>query len=72
VLYACKNAHTLFTGQSERERDEERARERKKEEGRERKREREYLFLKGMTDALVPFSYLVLYNGSFLVLTVPL
>jgi hypothetical protein len=41
MLYACKGAHTLFTGQIERE------------------REREYLFLKRMTDALAPFSYLV-------------
>jgi hypothetical protein len=29
----------------------------------QREREREYLFLKGMTGALAPFSYLVLNNG---------
>jgi hypothetical protein len=42
-LYACKGAHTLFTGQRERERerDKERERERKKERGRERERERD-------------------------------
>ncbi len=33
-------------------------RERKREK--EREREREYLFLKGMTGALAPFSYLVI------------
>ncbi len=61
--------HTLFTGQRERkgggrekegggrERERERERERKKEGGRERERER--IFLKGMTGALAPFSYLV-------------
>ncbi len=38
-------------------REKEKARER--ERGRERKRE--YLFLKGMTGALAPFSYQVLY-----------
>ncbi len=43
-------AHTLFTGQSKRERKRER----------ERVRERElFLVLKGMTGALAPFSYLV-------------
>jgi hypothetical protein len=49
------------------ERDKERergGRERKRE--REREREREYLFLKGMTGALAPFSYLVRYNGTTL------
>ena len=34
MLYACKGAHTLFTGQRERER------EREKERERERERER--------------------------------
>jgi len=53
----CKGAYTLFTGQREREREGERKRER------ESQREREYLFLKGMTGALAPFSYLV-YNNS--------
>ncbi len=61
---ACKGAHTLFTGQREKERERrrERERERKREGGRERERkreEREYLFLKGMPGALAPFSYLV-------------
>ncbi len=50
-----------------------RERERKGEIKKEkkRKREREYLFLKGMTGALAPFSYLVkicflgLYEKSF-------
>ncbi len=54
VFYARKGAHTLFTGQRERERE--------KERGRERERYRicpELLFLKGMTGALAPFSYLV-------------
>ncbi len=41
--------NTLFTGQRERERKGERERERKIE----------YLFLKGMTGAMAPFSYLV-------------
>ncbi len=41
---ACKGAYTLFTGHREKERE----------------REREYLFLKGMTGALAPFSYLVI------------
>ncbi len=36
-----------------------REREIKKESEREKKRKREYLFLKGMTGALAPFSYLV-------------
>jgi hypothetical protein len=65
-LTGQQGAHTLFTGQRERERkrevkrDGERGRERKKEREREGK-ERELLFkfLKGMTSALVPFSYLV-------------
>ncbi len=51
LLYACKGAHTLFTGQRERERE---------REGREIKRERERelsLFLKGMMGALASFSY---------------
>ena len=43
----------------EREREKERERGKKREGRRERKREREreYLFLKGMTGALAPFSY---------------
>ena len=36
---ACKGAHTLFTGQRERERERERKREIKRERERERKRE---------------------------------
>jgi hypothetical protein len=43
-------AHTLFTGQRERERET----ERKREGGRERERDVELLFLKGMTGALAP------------------
>jgi hypothetical protein len=53
MLYARKGAHTLFTGQKKRERQRER----------ERCRicpELLFLFLKGMTGALAPFSYLVL------------
>ena len=66
MLYACKGAHNLFTGQREIEK------EREKEEERERERdviehisllltiaELLFLFLKGMTGALAPFSYLV-------------
>jgi hypothetical protein len=43
VLYACKGAHTHFTGTREREsaREGERERERERERGRERERERE-------------------------------
>jgi hypothetical protein len=55
--YASKGVHTLFTGQRERER------ERGTRGGRERCRicpELLFLFLKGMTGALAPFSYLVL------------
>ncbi len=66
VLYACKGAHTLFTGQREREREGERGKEREREgkRGREIKRckiciELLFLFLKGMMGALAPFSYLV-------------
>ncbi len=62
VLYACKGVHTLITGQREREREKER----------ERERCRIWLLsywillltmraLKGMTSALSPFSYLVIY-----------
>jgi len=42
-LNACKGVHTLFTGQREREREDERerGRERKREVGRERKSEKE-------------------------------
>ncbi len=58
VLYACKGVHTLFTSQRERENEIEIERER----GTERCRicpELSFLFLKGMTGALVPFSHLV-------------
>ncbi len=60
-----------------REREKKRERGRKRERERERKREREkerenivalFLFLKGMTGALAPFSYLVL---SYLLLLRP-
>ncbi len=74
MLYACKGAHhrdRRFTTISmahtpsqrterERERGKEKEGERKEKEGGEIiEREREYLFLKGMTVALAPFSYLV-------------
>jgi hypothetical protein len=39
VLYACKGAHTLFTGQRERVIKIERGRERKRERERERERD---------------------------------
>ena len=56
----------------DRERERERERERKREREREKEREREresskicpellFLFLKGVTGALAPFSYLVVY-----------
>jgi hypothetical protein len=45
----------------ERERKRVRVRKRVRKIEREREKEREYLFLKGMTGALAPFSYLV-YN----------
>ncbi len=68
-----QRAHTLFTGQREREREEEREKEGVREKGgvreereRERGREREllFLFLKRMTGALAPCSYLVFYSFS--------
>jgi hypothetical protein len=70
-LYACKGAHTLFTGQREREREKERKRVikrgRERERGikreREREKKREYVFLKRMTGALAPFNYLVDIKG---------
>ncbi len=45
--------------EGEREREREKDRERGRERGRERERELLFLFLKGMTGALAPFSYLV-------------
>jgi hypothetical protein len=57
-----------YKSEREKEGERERGREREKEGGRERKREGErerekcpelFLFLKGMTGALAPFSYLV-------------
>ncbi len=42
-----------------REREKKSEKERQREREKERQRKREYLFLKGMTDALAPFSYLV-------------
>jgi hypothetical protein len=50
--------------EGERERDREKRREKERESVRKRmkkrgKEKREYLFLKGMTGALAPFSYLV-------------
>jgi hypothetical protein len=64
MLYACKGAHTLFTGQRERERKRDGERESEKDsekEGeRERERERERVFiLIEITGALAPFGYLV-------------
>ncbi len=50
----------------EREREGERKRGREGETEREREREREYIFLKGMTGALAPFSNLV-HNNVLLV-----
>jgi hypothetical protein len=48
-------------GERERERERERdgERERERDGERERERKREYLFSKGMTGAMAPFSYLV-------------
>ncbi len=46
-------------GERERERERERKREREGERGGERERALIFLFLKGMTGALAPFSYLV-------------
>jgi hypothetical protein len=46
------------------ERERERERERGREREREREKEREFLFLKGMTGALAPFSNLVHYSMS--------
>ncbi len=62
MLYPCKGAHALFTSQREREkREKEKEREREREIERCRKfSELLFLFLKGMTGALAPFSYLVL------------
>ncbi len=68
VLYACKDAHTLFTGQrggGVREKEGERCRillltmaalQIKKKIS----NYPEFLFLKGMMDALAPFIYLVI------------
>jgi hypothetical protein len=62
--YACKGAYThrqlmsssaVYGTPSSPVREREREKERKKE----RKRERENLFIKGMTGALAPFSYLI-------------
>ncbi len=64
MLYAYKGVHTLFTGQREKEKEKERERKIKRETEKERERcricpELLFLFLKGMTGALAPFSYLV-------------
>jgi hypothetical protein len=54
--------HPLYRSERERERvskwEEEKVRQRGRKREREGEREREYLFLKGMTGALAPFSYL--------------
>jgi hypothetical protein len=61
MLYACKGAHTLFTGQRKRKRKGEREGQKgeKVRESEKVGRERKYLFLKAMTGALAPFTYLV-------------
>ncbi len=51
----------------ERGSERERVRGRVRERVRKKQREREYLFLKGMSGALAPFSYIVLQYLSFLV-----
>ncbi len=71
LLYACKGAHHRDRPAHPLHRSKrERKRERKKREG-ERQKESErcgicpellFLFLKGMTGALAPFSYLVFYS----------
>jgi hypothetical protein len=57
----------------ERERGREGEREGERERGREKEgegeRKREYLFLKGMTGALAPFSYLVQYKAERFAIT---
>jgi hypothetical protein len=73
VLYACKGSTPSSLvrkreGERKRERGRGRESKRERERGREKgiesekegEREREYLFLKGMTGALAPFSYLVI------------
>ncbi len=68
MLYACKGAHTLFTGQREREKERERVRDREREKERDvQNMAIEFISLlitmaalKGMTGALAPFSYLVI------------
>jgi hypothetical protein len=59
--------------EKERERKREGGREREREKERVRKRERELLFsfLKGMTGALAPFSYLVFNKNKNSLLTFP-
>ncbi len=57
VLYACKGAHTVFTGQRERKRVRKRVRKREREKESEKEGERESIFLTGMMGALAPFSY---------------
>jgi hypothetical protein len=67
ILTGEQGAHILFTSQREKERGGEREREREKEGGREGERG-EGIFLKGMTGALAPFSYLVVEINLFKVL----
>jgi hypothetical protein len=72
-LSLSPSLHTLFTSQRERERERERER---RETERERKRcricpEFLFLFLKGMTGALAPLSYLVKDNNLYLGLVTP-
>ncbi len=62
-LTSEQSAHTLFTGQREREKKREREREMQN-------MVIEFLFLKGMTGALAPFSCLVNHNAVTKVLSV--
>ncbi len=61
-FYACKGVHILFTGHTEIENDKEGEREGERGRKRERCRILLFLFLKGKTGALAPFSYLVFYK----------
>jgi len=62
MLYACKGAHTLFSGQRKRKRGKEGGIESEKESEKEgeRERRRRNIFFKVMTGALAPLSYIVI------------